>query len=110
MGGKGGDYTEEERRVLAATTTVNSREYLPFIAADLRFFKLTTFANKQIVSVRTVAQTISYEVRLARIFFEFFACLVKNLRFYRKRGANYFFMEFIFTFSVGVVNFLFSRD
>ncbi len=33
---KGGDYTEEERRVLAATTLVNAREYLPFIAADLR--------------------------------------------------------------------------
>jgi hypothetical protein len=40
VGGKGGDYTDEERRVLAATTTVNSREYLPFIAADLRFFKI----------------------------------------------------------------------
>jgi hypothetical protein len=39
VGGKGGDYTDEERRVLAATTTVNSREYLPFIAADLRFLK-----------------------------------------------------------------------
>jgi hypothetical protein len=34
---KGGDYTEEERRVLAATTLVNAREYLPFIAADLRY-------------------------------------------------------------------------
>jgi hypothetical protein len=67
VGGKGGDYTEEERRVLAATTTVNSREYLPFIAADLRFFKLTTSVNKQKVSVRTVAQTISF--RLAIIFF-----------------------------------------
>jgi hypothetical protein len=40
VGGRGGDYTEEERRVLAATTTVNAREYLPFIAADLRFSKI----------------------------------------------------------------------
>jgi hypothetical protein len=46
VGGKGGDYTEEERRVLAATTTVNSREYLPFIAADLRFFKTNNIRER----------------------------------------------------------------
>lgn len=34
--GGGGDYTEEERRVLAATSVINAREYVPFIAADLR--------------------------------------------------------------------------
>ena len=31
-----GGYSEEERRVLADTSTINGREYVPFMAADLR--------------------------------------------------------------------------
>ena len=34
-GGGGGGYTAEEKRVLAETSTVNGRQYLPFTAADL---------------------------------------------------------------------------
>ena len=43
-------------------------------------------------AIRAVAQTISYEVRLAIIFL-FFACLLKNLRFSSLRGANCFFFK-----------------
>jgi len=33
---KGGGYSEEEKRVLVATSNINSIEYVPFISADLR--------------------------------------------------------------------------
>jgi calpain-7 len=32
----GGGYTEEEKRVLAATSMINRREYVPFLSVDLR--------------------------------------------------------------------------
>ena len=35
-GGGGAGYTEEEIMVLKSTSTVNGREYVPFISADLR--------------------------------------------------------------------------
>jgi hypothetical protein len=33
--GGGGGYTAEEKKVLAETSRVNGRQYLPFISADL---------------------------------------------------------------------------
>ena len=32
-----GGYSEEEKRVLVATSNINSIEYVPFISADLRY-------------------------------------------------------------------------
>jgi NADH-ubiquinone oxidoreductase chain 1 len=53
-------------------------------------------------AMRAVAQTISYEVRLAIVFL-FYACLVKSLRFSGIRGVNDFFFKInIFLPLVGV--------
>jgi len=43
-------------------------------------------------AIRAVAQTISYEVRLAMIFL-FYACISKILRFSGMREMNYFFLK-----------------
>ncbi len=45
----GGDYSEEEKRVLAATSVINGREYVPFLSVDLKekFFGMTLpFSDK----------------------------------------------------------------
>ena len=42
-GGGGAGYTEEEIMVLKSTSTVNGREYVPFISADLRYLSFEDY-------------------------------------------------------------------